>query len=201
MIGRLVGIPVSEELSGNLVLDVGGVGYELICPVGTLARAPRDDQGRVTLVVHTHLRQDALDLFGFASAEERLSFRLLVQVPGVGPKTAVSILSALPIKELAPVIDAQDLGRLGKIPGIGKKTAERLALELRGKLTHLDQKPDRKAPKTNEPQDVSDKLVQALVGLGYRAAEADKAIKSLPPELDAADLGTRLRAALRALSG
>src|SRR3954469_3103896 len=136
MLGFLRGRVISEEPSG-VILDVGGVGYELTVPVGSLGRAPREANGDVELWVHTHVREDALDLFGFASELERRVFRLLVSVPNVGPKTAVGVLGALPIAELSRAISSRDLGRLGKVPGIGKKTAERLVVELVDKLPAL----------------------------------------------------------------
>src|SRR6476619_6912499 len=136
MLGFLRGRVISEEPSG-VIVDVGGVGYELTVPVGSLSRAPREANGDVELWVHTHVREDALDLFGFANELERRVFRLLVSVPNVGPKTALGLLGALPIAELARAISGRDLGRLGKVPGIGKKTAERLVVELIDKLPQL----------------------------------------------------------------
>src|SRR4051812_43670498 len=136
MLGFLRGRVISEEPSG-VILDVGGVGYELTVPVGSLGRAPHQPNGDVELWVHTHVREDALDLFGFASELERRVFRLLVSVPNVGPKTAIGVLGALPIADLSRAISARDLGRLGKVPGIGKKTAERLVVELADKLPSL----------------------------------------------------------------
>ena len=136
MIGWLRGRVVSEEPSG-LILDVAGVGYELSAPVGTLGRAKTDGDGQVQLWVHTHVREDALELFGFGSELERRVFRLLLSVPNVGPKTAVGVLGALSISDLSHAITARDLGRLGKVPGIGKKTAERLVVELADKLQAL----------------------------------------------------------------
>src|SRR6187551_931508 len=118
MLGWLRGRVISEEPSG-LILEVGGVGYELMTPVGTLGRALSHPGGEVELWVHTHVREDALDLFGFASELERRVFRLLVSVPNVGPRTAIGVLGALPIADLSRAISARDLGRLGKVPGIG----------------------------------------------------------------------------------
>src|SRR6185436_12389659 len=117
MLGWLRGRVVAEEPSG-FVLDVGGVGYEVTAPVGTLGRAPQDANGLLEIWVHTHVREDALELFGFASELERRVFRLLVSVPNVGPKMAIGVLGALPIAELSRAISARDLGRLGKVPGI-----------------------------------------------------------------------------------
>src|SRR5579883_3362132 len=130
MIGRLTGKVVAHEAESAVVLDVGGVGYELAVPLGTLGRAPTDESGRTTLFVHTHLREDALTLFGFASDRERAAFRTLISVSNVGPKIAMAVLSALPAEELAHAIAAKDVARLTSINGVGKKTAERLVLEL-----------------------------------------------------------------------
>src|SRR5271165_6575125 len=137
MIGRLTGKVVAQEADGGVVLDVGGVGYELAIPLGTLGRAHTDDVGRVTLWVHTHVREDALALFGFADEAERAAFRALVAVSNVGPKIAVAVLGALPAAELARAIARQDLTAFRGVPGVGKKIAERLLLELRDKLPEV----------------------------------------------------------------
>ncbi len=197
MIGRLSGRVVHEEATGAVVLDVAGVGYELLCPVGTLGRSG-DGLGGVTLHVHTNLRQDALELFGFASAEERSAFRQLIAVPNVGPRIAIAVLSALPAAELAQVVDAEDKLRLANIPGIGKKTSERLVLELRGKLAH-GHEPGR-LPAANSAERSSSKLVLALVGLGYKPAEAERAARAVGSEAGEADLGALLRKALQFLA-
>lgn len=198
MIGLLTGRVVHEEVTGSVLLDVRGVGYELVCPVGTLGRAERSEQGDVTLHVHTNLRQDSLELFGFSTSDERLAFRQLVNVPGVGPRTAIAVLSALPSADLSEAVEREDKVRLAKVPGIGKKTAERLVLELRGKLIptlalgkHIDASPQK---------DASSKLVLALVGLGYKPIEAERAAKNLPPEAAGEELSLQLRRALRFLA-
>lgn len=199
MIGSLRGIVLSEEPTGGVILDVNGVGYELLCPVGTLGRVTKDSAENVQLFVHTNVRQDALDLFGFASLEERTTFRELINVPNVGPKTAIVILSALPAHELAQVIESEDKARLGKVPGIGKKTAERLVLELRGKLAPSPSLDRAKltAPKTGREE----KLILALTGLGYRGPEAEKAAKVALQEAPSEEnLSALLRSALRHLS-
>ena len=204
MIGWLRGRVISEEPSG-LILDVGGVGYELTAPVGTLGRAPNQPSGEVELWVHTHVREDALELFGFASELERRVFRLLVSVPNVGPKTAVGVLGALPLADLSRAISARDLGRLGKVPGIGKKTAERLVVELVDKLPSL-------VPPESFGKGVPGKaaevgaagngqlLLKALVNMGYRPAEAERAVAHLGKRTDAEPLGDLLRSALAFLT-
>lgn len=204
MIGRLVGRVVHEEPTGSLILDVAGVGYELSCPVGTVARAKSEETstGKATILhVHTNLRQDALELFGFCSAEERAAFRQLTSVPNVGPRLAISVLNVLPAQELSQVIDAEDKARLSKVPGVGKKTAERLVLELRGKLP----RGATSSAATNEQQalpggPLARQLVTALTGLGYRASEAERAAAHLVKPGAPADLSTLLRDALKYLA-
>ena len=196
MIGRLNGKVVSEEADGTVVLDVNGVGYDLTTPLGTLGRAHRDPaDGRTVLLVHTHVREDALELFGFASELERRVFRLLIGVPNVGPKIALGTLSALPPEELAQAVHAGDVARLSRVPGIGKKTAERLILELKGKLSQ----PETARPLRTDPTqggDTAARLAGALTNMGYRAAEADRAVKALGDRVASEPLGQLLREAL-----
>lgn len=203
MIGRLVGTVVHEEPIGALILDVAGVGYELSCPVGTVARAKRQVTGGQELVilhVHTNVRQDALELFGFSGPEERAAFRQLITVPNVGPRLALSVLNGLPADELVTVIDAEDKVRLSKVPGVGKKTAERLVLELRGKLLRSGSGSAKKPGTSGTSDSISSRLVAALTGLGYRAVEAEKAASALVPTDGKGDLSTLLREALKFLA-
>jgi holliday junction DNA helicase RuvA len=200
MIGWLRGRVLSEEPSG-LILEVAGVGYELITPVGSLGRATTSAAGEVELWVHTHVREDALDLFGFPSELERRVFRLLVSVPNVGPKTAVGVLGALSIEDLSKAISARDLGRLSKVPGIGKKTAERLVVELVDKLPALvpaDLSPQ--GPVKTALGGTGQLLVKALVNMGYRPVEADRAVQHLGPRVDSEPLSDLLRSALAFLT-
>lgn len=204
MIGWLRGRVISEEPNG-LILDVGGVGYELTAPVGTLGRAPggAGQPGQeVELWVHTHVREDALELFGFASELERRVFRLLVSVPNVGPKTAVGVLGALPLADLSRAISARDLGRLGKVPGIGKKTAERLVVELVDKLPALvpAEGLGKGTPSKAVVAGNAQLLLKALVNMGYRPAEAERAVAHLGKRTDAEPLGDLLRSALAFLT-
>jgi Holliday junction DNA helicase RuvA len=183
MIGRLTGKVIAQEADGGIVLDVGGVGYELAAPLGTLGRARADDAGRVTLWVHTHVREDALSLFGFADENERGAFRALIAVSNVGPKIAVAVLGALPSADLSRAIAARDLAALTSISGIGKKIAERLLLELRDKLPVAVPSPAM-APGVSVPGprragDDEERLRTALTGMGFRPAEADRAITTL----------------------
>jgi Holliday junction DNA helicase RuvA len=204
MIGRLCGHIVAESPEGGLVIDVNGVGYELLVPLGTLGRTARDSEGRVTLHVHTALRQDALELFGFASEHERRVYRLLINVPNVGPKTAVNLLGAIPPSELATVVKNGDLARLGKVSGIGKKTAERLLLELKSKVAQLqtpgqtEVDPGSVAPPTT--MDVQGRVALALTSMGFKLAEAQAAVRSLGDELTDRPVSELVREALARLS-
>jgi Holliday junction DNA helicase RuvA len=200
MIGWIRGVIVAEEPT-VLTVDVQGVGYEVASPVGTLARAQKPD-GAVELWVHTVLRTDALELFGFASELERRVFRTLIGVPNVGPKTALGVISALPVAELIQAIEQKDLARLTRVPGIGKKTAERLVLELRGKLptdeVHALQ--TSAAAPLPRPSDAKSRLVTALTNMGYRSAEAERAVETLGPRVGNEPLSTLLREALALLT-
>jgi holliday junction DNA helicase RuvA len=198
MIGRLRGRVVADEPGGSVVVDVGGVGYELAAPVGTVARAERDEQGLALLYVHTHVREEALDLFGFATAADRKAFRLLIGVPNVGPKTALGLLSVLPIAELALAVDAGDVARLTRVPGIGKKTAERLVLELKQKLTELG--PPGVAARAPAGGDDARRLMAALTNMGYRPSEAERALKSLAERVGREPISDLLREALARLT-
>ncbi|MFO0565183.1 MAG: Holliday junction branch migration protein RuvA [Polyangiaceae bacterium] len=198
MIGRLVGTVVLDDASGELLLDVQGVGYEVTTPVGTRGRASSEGE-RVVLFIHTHVREDALDLYGFANEHERKVFRLLIAVPNVGPKTALGVLSALPADELARAVEGEDVARLTRVPGIGKKTAERLVLELREKLPRLG----ASLPSVPEPSaDSGDarRLMNALTHMGYRPAEADRAVRALGDRVGKEPLSDLLRQALAQLT-
>lgn len=199
MLGFLRGRVISEEPSG-VILDVGSVGYELTLPVGSLGRAARAPNGDVELWVHTHVREDALDLFGFASELERRVFRLLVSVPNVGPKTAIGVLGALSIADLSRALSARDLGRLGKVPGIGKKTAERLVVELADKLPALVPEGAGKAAGGKVAAGTSQLLLKALVNMGYRPPEAERAVEHLGKRVDSEPLSDLLRSALAFLT-
>jgi Holliday junction DNA helicase RuvA len=197
MIGRLVGEVVSEEPQGLVLLDVAGVGYDLACPLGTVARAERRGQA-VILYVHTHVREDALELFGFSSSDERATFRLLLGVPNVGPKLSLAVLHLLPSDELSRAIDAEDKVLLAKVPGVGKKMAERLVLELRGKLARPTAARPEQARALASP--LVDRLARALVGLGYKPAEAERAATAVATPEAGDDLQALLRLALERLT-
>ncbi|HEY8079027.1 MAG TPA: Holliday junction branch migration protein RuvA [Labilithrix sp.] len=201
MIGRLTG-RITQEDDGTIVCDVGGVGYELVVPLGTLGRCATDGEGRATLFVHTHVREDQLSLFGFATEGDRLAFRTLIGVSNVGPKTAIAVLSSLPAPDLGQAIARKELGRLTSISGIGKKTAERLLLELKDKVPILEAGAVRSggvvtaAPRSG----TADLLSGALVNMGYRPAEADRAIEQLGAKLAELPLPDLLKEALAVLS-
>jgi Holliday junction DNA helicase RuvA len=200
MIGRLRGVIVADD-PPTLTVDVKGVGYEVSSPVGTTGRARQAD-GEVELWVHTVLRSDALELFGFASQLERSVFRQLISVPNVGPRTALGVLSALPVADLVQAVQAGDLPRLTRVPGVGKKTAERLVLELRGKLPadELGSLAVSPEPAAARPSDAKARLVTALTNMGYRPVEAERAVQTLGPRVGADPLSTLLRDALALLS-
>ena len=202
MIGRLTGKILAQEGDGAIVVDVAGVGYEVFAPMGSVGRATTDEVGRTTFFVHTHAREDALTLFGFSTEADRTAFRTLISVSNVGPKTALAVLSALPAGDLARAITQKDLGKLTSIPGIGKKTAERLVLELRDKLTATPadagrhHTPGRGAEPAAAPARARDTLASALTRMGYRPSEAERAIDTLGARVEEDSLPNLLREAL-----
>ena len=189
MIGRISGLLAAK--SPPLVLvDVHGVGFEISVPMSTFYNLPGIGEA-VVLLTHFVVREDAQLLFGFLTAAERATFVELVKISGVGPRTALSILSGLSVAELAQAVTLQDSARLVKVPGIGKKTAERLLLELKGKLG-----PDLAAPASALSHAQGD-ITQALQALGYNEREAQAALKALPAEVGVSE-GIKL--ALKALN-
>jgi Holliday junction DNA helicase RuvA len=186
MIGRLHG-KLAAKNPPQVLVDVAGVGYELDVPMSTFYGLPATGEP-VTLYTHLVVREDAHTLYGFATLEERATFRQLIRISGVGARTALSVLSGLSVSDLAQAIATQDAARLTRIPGIGRKTAERLLLELKGKLTEASIGPARE-----QGADVLD----ALLALGYSDKEAHAAIRGLAPGMPVAD---GIRAALKALA-
>ena len=189
MIGRITGT-LAEKSPPQLLIDVNGVGYEVDVPMSSFYNLPGLGE-RVTLLTHFIVREDAQVLFGFLTHDERATFRLLVKISGVGPRTALSILSGLSVNELAQAVSLQEAGRLVKVPGIGKKTAERLLLELKGKLGDAISTP------THVANNAQGDILQALLALGYSDREAAAALKALPADVGVSD-GIKL--ALRALA-
>ena len=189
MIGKLTGTLAGRN-PPQVVIDCNGVGYEVDVPMSTFYNLPPAGE-RVSLLTHFVVREDAQILYGFASEGERSAFRQLIKISGVGPRTALSVLSGMSVTELAQAITLQEAGRLVKVPGIGKKTAERLLLELKGKLGADVGSPAHAA--TDNQADI----LQALVALGYSDKEASAALKALPADVGVSD-GIKL--ALKALA-
>lgn len=181
MIGRLTGL-LAEKSPPQVLVDVGGVGYEVDVPMSTFYNLPALGE-RVTLLTHFVVREDAQQLFGFLTAAERATFRELVKISGVGPRTALAILSGLSVAELGAAVSRQDGARLVKVPGIGKKTAERLLLELKGKLGADLAAPAGGAALSDNQTDIA----QALQALGYNEREAQAALKALPADVSVAE--------------
>ncbi len=190
MIGRIQGTLIANN-PPRVIVDCHGVGYEIDVPMSTLYQMPSIGQ-TVTLLTHFVVREDAQQLFGFATEQERESFRALIKISGVGARTALSLLSGMSVQELAQAVTLQESARLTKVPGIGKKTAERLLLELKGKLGA-----DIGSVSSQTEPDSQIEILQALTALGYSDKEAQTALKHVPSDTSLSD-GIRL--ALKALS-
>lgn len=189
MIGRIQGV-LLEKTFPQVIVSCNGVGYEIDVPMSTFYPLPRAGE-EVALLTHLVVREDAHLLFGFLTAGERAAFRQLLKISGVGPKVALSVLSGLSVEDLASAVADGDSARLTKIPGIGKKTAERLVLELRDKLPRVA------TAVRAEGRAGGGDVVSALLALGYNEREAQAAVKALPAELQLADA---IRQALKALA-
>jgi Holliday junction DNA helicase RuvA len=189
MIGRIQGVVVEKNFP-QVIVSCNGVGYEIDVPMSTFYPLPRPGE-EVTLLTHLVVREDAHLLFGFLTLAERAAFRQLLKVSGVGPKVALSVLSGLSVEDLSAAVAAGDSARLTKVPGIGKKTAERLVLELRDKL------PKATAATRAEGHAAGGDIVNALLALGYNEREAQAAVKQLPADLQLADA---IRQALKLLA-
>ena len=189
MIGRLAGL-LAEKNPPHLLIDCHGVGYEVDVPMSTFYSLPPVGE-KVTLLTHFVVREDAQILYGFGSALEREAFRQLIRISGVGPRTALAVLSGMSVSELGQAVTLQEAGRLVKVPGIGKKTAEPLLLELKGKLGA-----DVGASAVAAQGDDSSDILQALLALGYNDREAVASMKALPPGVG---VNEGIRLALRAL--
>jgi len=174
MIGHIKGAVLDKHPEGA-VIDVGGVGYDVTLPLSTLATLPPTGR-EVSLWIHTHVREEELRLFGFSSKNDRTAFRTMLKVSGVGPKVAVAVIGALSGDQLAAAVEAGDTSRLTSIPGIGKKTAERMILELGGKLSLGTGTPAAK------PVGVMAELSSALRNLGFKPARVEKAMAALQKE-------------------
>ncbi|KQT09405.1 Holliday junction branch migration protein RuvA [Ramlibacter sp. Leaf400] len=191
MIGRLNGT-LADKNPPQVLVDCHGVGYEVDVPMSTFYNLPGVGEP-VSLLTHFVVREDAQVLFGFGSASEREAFRQLIRISGVGPRTALSVLSGMSVADIAQAVTAQDASRLVKVPGIGKKTAERLLLELKGKVGADLGTPAGGAPASDSQADI----LQALVALGYSDKEAQASLKALPQDVGVSE-GIKL--ALKALA-
>ena len=191
MIGRLSG-KLIEKQPPQIIVDVQGLGYEVDVPMSTFYNLPGLGE-TITLFTHLVVREDAHLLYGFGSDDERRAFRQLLKISGVGPKLALSVLSGLSVADLAQTVAMQETGRLTKIPGVGKKTAERLVLELRDKLDHVSSV----AGSSATPKASSGDVLNALLTLGYNEREAQWALKQIPNDLNVSE---SIRQALKQLS-
>jgi holliday junction DNA helicase RuvA len=196
MIGRISGI-LDAKSPGEITVDVGGVGYQIFIPLSVFYRLPEPGE-KVRVFIHTHVREDALQLFGFLEPEEKQVFLLLNSVAGIGPKLAVTILSGIPADDLARALKEGDQARLISIPGVGKKLAERMIVELRDKAVVMPAVAAG-AVGTNGGSEVSRDAVSALVNLGYRRPDAEKAIRDITQKQEGS-LAEVLKEALRRLS-
>src|SRR6476620_433971 len=175
MIGRLHGV-LADKNPPQITVDCNGVGYEVDVPMSTFYNLPAAGE-KVTLLTHLVVREDAQLLYGFGTSGEREAFRQLIKISGVGPRTALAVLSGMTVADIAQAVTAQDAGRLVQVPGIGTKTANRLLLELKGKLGA--ELPGAGAPASDAQGDI----LQALLALGYSDKEAAVSLKALPKDV------------------
>src|SRR5688572_18972483 len=190
MIGRLTGT-LSDKNPPQVLVDCHGVGYEVDVPMSTFYNLPGVGE-KVSLLTHFVVREDAQILYGFGTAPEREAFRQLIKISGVGPRTALAVLSGMSVGDIAQAVTAQDASRLVKVPGIGKKTAERLLLELKGKIGA-----DLGNAALGGASDTQADILQALLALGYSDKEAAATLKSLPKDIGVSD---GIKQALKALA-
>ena len=202
MIGRITGTIEHREPDGSVVVDVHGVGYEVFVPVGTAGRVESELGQPVKLHIHTHVREDALVLFGFATLEDRAAFRALLKVSSIGPKLALAILGAMNAAELRKAIAGHDKTAFKGISGVGKKTVERMLVDLRDKLEFAatSQTGVRLRAVPSPSSSATDTVVGALINMGYKRAEAEAAVGGALGTSDEENVEGLLRAALSALS-
>ena len=191
MIGRLHGRLI-EKTPPQILIDVNGVGYEVDVPMSTFCNLPAEGQ-EITLLTHFVVREDAMLLYGFATAAERQTFRALIRISGIGPRIALAVLSGMSTNDFAAAVENGDAALLTRVPGIGKKTAERLVLELKGKLVGSA---FAGAPMPAASANQAD-ITSALVALGYSEREAQAAVRTLPADIGVSD---GIRQALKSLS-
>jgi Holliday junction DNA helicase RuvA len=195
MIGRLTG-RLAEKAPDQVLLDVGGVGYLVHIPLSTFYDLP-EPEDPTSLWIYTHVREETLALYGFLSQRERALFLLLLTVNGVGPRVALTVLSGMPLPELVDALRKQDVRRLMSVPGVGKKTAERMVLELAEKAAKFSLPPGPGSP----PSVAADDVVSALVNLGFRKNEAERVVDGIGRAGAPSDFGDYLKAALKKLTG
>jgi len=199
VIGQLRGQLVKRD-TAQLVVDVNGVGYRVFIPLSTYYRLP-EEGGEIVLHIATHLRDDALHLFGFFTEQERSMFDLLRGVSGIGPRLAINILSGITVEELIPAISRGDLLRLTAIPGLGRKTGERIILELKEKVQLLSEPIEVTGPDPDRKEGVLQDVVSALLNLGYSRAAASKVAASAAQRVDGRqDFEAVIKQALRLLA-
>ena len=197
MIGQLRG-RLADKRPNQVLVDVGGVGYIVAVPLSTYATLG-ELHTEVTLLIHTHVREDALSLYGFLSSREKHLFEMLLSASGVGPTLALKILSGMSAEELIPAIRGNDLGRLTKIPGVGRKTAERMVVELKDKLESIaiaEQKPAAASPAGFEAD-----VISALINLGYDGRTAENAVSEGKREVGISNFERLLKVSLQSLTG
>jgi len=194
MIARLHGV-LLEKTPEQLIVDVGGVGYQVLVSLQTFYHLPGVEE-QVSLLIHTHTREDTLRLYGFLQEKEKSYFLLLRSVSGIGPKLALNILSGIPVDELEAALHARDVMRLVAAPGVGKKTAERMVVELQEKVGALE---DASGASSGTPDPLSTEAVSALVNLGYRQAQVEKTVREIVRNGETAIAGV-IRESLRRLS-
>lgn len=207
MIGRLKGTIEHQEADGSVIVDVGGVGYEVFLPLGAAGRVSAEPGQPVTLHIHTHVREDAMTLFGFATSHDRAAFRTLLKVSSIGPKLALAILSVMSASELRDAIVRHDKSAFKSISGVGRKTIERLLVDLQDKLDFAADVPTsvrlRAVPARKDS--TADTVVGALVQMGYKRSEAETAVENVAEPAESQSQSEHnveglLRAALAALS-
>jgi Holliday junction DNA helicase RuvA len=202
VIGRITGTIAHHEADGSVIVDVQGVGYEVFLPAGTAGRVQGEPGQPASFHIHTHVREDALVLFGFATAEDRAAFRALLKVSSIGPKLALAIVGVMNASELQDAIARQDKNAFKGISGVGKKTVERILVDLRDKLDFASSGKTgvrlRAVPSASAS--TGDTVVGALINMGYKRGEAEAAVGTVMEGSDDANVEGLLRAALSALS-
>jgi Holliday junction DNA helicase RuvA len=196
VIGRLVG-RLASKATDHVILDVGGVGYHVQIPLSTFYELP-DEESPASLWIHTYVREDALALYGFLTERERALFLMLIGVAGIGPRVALTVLSGMPPADLIEALRSADVKRLMAVPGVGKKTAERMVLELAEKANRLGGEPSTAA---RAPAVATEDVVSALVNLGYRRGDADRAVEAIERSGSPGDFSDYLKLALKRLTG